>query len=335
MKKLLSLVLIAVLLLVPLVGCPAPEPTPPAEVPTVRVAGMKGPTSMGLVKLAKDAENNETENKYDINMTYGKADQILPGLLSGEIDMAALPANVAASLYNSSNGKIKVLAINTLGVVNIVERGGTIDSFDDLVGKTIYAVGKSTTPEYVLRYLLAANGVDYDDLTIEWRNEATEILPLLKAEEGAVAMLPQPFVTSASMQVDDLRVAIDFNEEWAKTVGEGGSVSSNVTGVLVARADFIDKNPTVVSTFLREYEASIGYARSETDATAALVVEYGILAALPVAKAALPQCALTYIAGAEMKAALSFYLEKLYELAPASIGGRMPEDAFYYVPTES
>jgi NitT/TauT family transport system substrate-binding protein len=164
MKKLLSLVLVLVLLLVPMAACQAPAPeTPPAEDPTVRVAGMKGPTSIGLVTLAKNAENGDTKNKYNIDMTYGKADQILPKLLQGELDMAALPANVAASVYNSSNGKIKVLAINTLGVVNIVEKGETIQSFSDLADKKIYAVGKGTTPEYALRYLCAENGVDCID----------------------------------------------------------------------------------------------------------------------------------------------------------------------------
>lgn len=336
MKKLLSLVLIAVLLLVPFTACQSPAPetpsTPPEDV-TVRVAGMKGPTSMGLVKLAKDAEKGETENKYQVDMTFGKADAILPKLLQGEFDMAALPANVAASVYNSSNGKVRVLAINTLGVVNIVERGNTIDSFDDLVGKKIYAVGKSTTPEYVLRYLLAENGVDFDSLNIEWRNEATEILPLLKAEAGSIAMIPQPFVTAAQAQIADLRIALDFNGEWARVAADGANGASNVTGVLVARTDFATQYPNTVATFLSEYKASIEYAQSHVDEAAALVVEYGILAAVPIAKAALPKCALSYIDGAAMKTALSFYLEKLYEIAPASIGGKLPEDAFYYVPT--
>ncbi len=174
MKKLLSLVLALVLLVLACAACQSPAPTPPAADPTVRIAGMKGPTSFGLVSLAKAAEKGTAKNKYDIDMTYGKADQILPLLLQGKLDMAALPANVAASVYNSSNGKIRVLAINTLGVVNIVERGNTINSLSDLVGKKIYAVGKGTTPEYALRYLCAENDVDYSTLNIEWRNEATK-----------------------------------------------------------------------------------------------------------------------------------------------------------------
>lgn len=330
MKKLLSLVLIAVLLLVPFTACQSPAPeTPPAEDPTVRIAGMKGPTSIGLVTLAKDAEKGNTKNKYHIDMTYGKADAILPKLLQGELDMAALPANVAASVYNSSNGKVRVLAINTLGVVNIVEKGETIHTFSDLVGKKIYAVGKGTTPEYALRYLLAENGVDFDSLNIEWRNEATEILPLLKTEAGSIAMIPQPFVTAAQLQVEGLRIAINFNEAW-EALDNG---STFVTGVMVVRTAFLEKYPAVVADFLDEYQDSVMATHHSPEGVAALTVEYGLIAALPIAERAVLHCAQLYIGGAEMKVALSSYLKTLYDLAPASIGGKLPEDAFYYVPT--
>lgn len=331
MKKLLSLVLIAVLLLVPFSACQTPEEPTPTEAPTVRVAGMKGPTSLGLLSLAKASENGETDNKYAIDMTYGKADQILPKLLQGELDMAALPANVAASLYNSSNGKVKVLAVNTLGVVEIVERGETIQSLSDLVGKKIYAVGKGTTPEYALRYLLAENGIDYESLNIEWRNEATEILPLLKTEEGAIAMLPQPFATAAQLQIDDLRSAIRLKDAW-EALDNG---STFVTGVMVVRTAFLEENPAVVAKFLAEYEESVMATTAHPDTAAALAVEYGLIASLPIANAAVLQCAQVYLDGAEMKTAISSYLATLYDLAPASIGGKMPKDGFYYVPSAS
>lgn len=327
MKKLLSLVLIAVMLLVPFAGCPAPE-TPPVEAPTVRVAGMKGPTSIGLVTLAKAAEKGTTKNEYAIDMTYGKADAIVPKLVQGELDMAALPANVAASVYNSTNGKIRVLAINTLGVVNIVEKGESIQSISDLVGKKIYAVGRSTTPEYALRYLCAENGVNFDDLNIEWRNEATEILPLLRNEDGAVAMIPQPFATAAGMQIEGLRIALNFNEEWDKLEND----STFVTGVMVVRTAFLEQYPKAVADFLDEYEDSVMATHHSPESVAALTVEYELIAALPLAERAVLHCAQMYIDGAEMKAALSSYLETLYDLAPASIGGKLPEDAFYYVP---
>ncbi len=328
MKKLTALLLALVLVLAgALAACTPPEPPSAGEAPTVRVAGMKGPTSMGLVKLAEDSANGTSLNKYSIKMDYKSADDILPLLVRGDLDMAALPANVAANAYTKNNGFIQVLAINTLGVVNIVEKGDTITGFSDLVGKKIYAVGKGTTPQYALEYLLAQNDMSLSDLTIEWKNEASEILPLLKQNDGAVAMIPQPFVTAACKQVEGLRVAIDFNAEWAAL--ENGT--QFVTGVLVARREFVEQYPEVVSTFLTEYEASIKYANENPEAAADLVIKYGIVDfGKPVATQAIPKCNLSFIAGANMKTALSGYLATLFEANPDSVGGKLPEDAFYY-----
>lgn len=327
MKKILSLLLVLVMVLGVAACAPTEEPPAGGDV-TVRIAGMTGPTSMGLVKLAEDAANGVSTGKYEITTTYAKADEILPKLTRGELDMAALPANVAATLYKNGGGAITVLAINTLGVVNIVEKGDSIQSLADLAGKKIYAIGKGTTPELGLRYLLAQNGVNYDDLTIEWKSQATDVLPLLKAEENAIAMIPQPFATAACLQVEGLRVALDLNEEWNSL--ENGS--QFVTGVLVARRDFVEAHPEAVATFLTEYEASIAYAKANTEATAPLIVKYGIMDKEPLAKAALPKCNLTFIAGAEMKTVLSGYLQTLFDANPQSVGGEMPNDAFYYVP---
>lgn len=324
MKKFLTLLVLSLLVLGVLTACTTPAP---ADDVTVRIAGMTGPTSMGLVKLAEDAADKTAEGKYEITTTYAKADEITPLLVKGELDMAALPANVAATLYNRTNGAIRVLAINTLGVVNIVEKGDTVQDFSDLVGKKIYAIGKGTTPEYGLRYLLAENGVNYDDLTIEWKSAATEILPLLKTEENAIAMIPQPFVTAAKLQVEGLRVALDLNKEWAEL--ENGT--QFVTGVLVARTAFIEEHPEAVATFLSEYEASINYAKENPNETAPLIVKYKIMDKEPLAKAALPNCNLTFLAGDTMKATLSGYLSTLYNLNAEAVGGKMPADAFYYV----
>ena len=329
MKKLTALLLALVLVFAgALAACTPPETPPPAgAAPTVRIAGMKGPTSMGLVKLAEDNANGTSTNKYSIKMDYKKADEILPLLVRGDLDMAALPANVAANAYTKNNGFVQVLAINTLGVVNIVEKGDTITDFPDLVGKTIYAVGKGTTPQYALEYLLAQHDMSLSDLTIEWKSEASEILPLLKQNDGAVAMIPQPFVTAACKQVEGLRVAIDFNAEWAAL--ENGT--QFVTGVLVARREFVEKYPAVVTAFLAEYEASIKYANENPAEAADLVIKYGIVDfGKPVATQALPKCNLSFVAGAKMKTALSGYLATLLAANPDSVGGKLPEDAFYY-----
>ncbi len=330
MKKLTALLLCLLFVFLPaMAACNTPEEPDSDGDLTIRIAGMKGPTSMGLVKLAEDNAAGTAANKYDIKTDYPAATEILPKLVRGELDMAALPANVAATAFNNNNEFISVLAINTLGVVNIVEKGTSINDFSDLVGKKIYAVGKGTTPQYALEYLLAQHDMTLADLTIEWKSEAKEILPLLKVEDGAVAMIPQPFVTAACKQVEGLRVAINFNEEWNAL--ENGT--QFVTGVLVARRDFIEKNPAAVSAFLTEYEKSINYANENPAEAAALVIKYGIVDfGAPVATAAIPNCNLSYIGGAEMKAALSGYLATLHAANPASVGGKMPADPFYYVP---
>ena len=332
MKKTVAFLLVLCMLLSALVACtPAVVPegggeTPPAEDVTIRAAGMKGPTSLGLVKLMEDAAFGHAQNKYEFNI-YTKADEITPKLIKGELDMAALPANVAANVYSKTNGAITVLAVNTLGVVYIVEKGESVQSLSDLAGKKIYAVGKDTTPEYGLSYILSQNGMSISDLDIEWKSEATEILPLLKTQENAIAMIPQPFVTAAQAQVEGLRVAISLNEEWNKL--DNGS--QFITGVLVARTEFVEKNPKAVGAFLAEYEASINYAKTETAAAAALVVKYGIMDAEPLAKKALPNCNLTFLSGAAMKSALTGYLTTLHQQNPQAVGGSLPADGFYYV----
>lgn len=336
MKKLFALLLVLCMLLLTLVACAPAGTTPdaggneggdaPAEKLTIRAAGMKGPTSLGLVKLMEDNAAGTSQNKYEFNI-YTKADEITPKLIKGELDMAALPANAAATVYGKTDGAITVLAVNTLGVVYVVEKGDSVQSLTDLAGKKIYAVGKGTTPEYGLSYILSQNGMSISDLDIEWKNEATEILPLLKAQENAIAMIPQPFVTAAQVQVEGLRVALSLNEEWNKL----NNGSQFITGVLVARTEFVEKNPEAVAAFLAEYEASINYAKTETDAAAELVVKYGIMDAVPLAKKALPNCNLAFLAGADMKTALTGYLTTLYNQNPQSIGGSLPADGFYYV----
>ena len=187
---------------------PATEETADASEAALRIAGLKGPTTMGLVNLMSD----EVASNYNFTM-YGAADEIVPLLVKGDLDAAAVPANLAATLYNKTNGAVEVACINTLGVLYIVENGETVNSVGDLKGQTIVTTGKGATPEYVLRYVLTENGVDPDsDVTIEYCSEATEALSKVQAGEATIAMLPQPFVTSAMSQVEGLRVALDMNE---------------------------------------------------------------------------------------------------------------------------
>ena len=287
----------------------------------LRVAVLKGPTTMGLVNLMA----GEDAADYDFEM-YGKADEIVPQLVKGELDAAAVPANLAATLYQKTNGAIEVACINTLGVLYVVENGETVNSVEDLKGKTIVTTGKGTTPEYVLRYILTENGVDPDnDVTLDFYSEATEALAQLQAGTSTIAMLPQPFVTSALAQVEGLRVALDMNEEWEKVAG-----SKLVTGVLVARKDAVEADPARFAAFMDGYKASVEAANTDLDGTAALCEEYGIVAKAALAQKALPNCNIVFETGDEMKTDLETYFNVLYAADPTSVGGQLPADDFYY-----
>ena len=291
----------------------------------IRIAGLKGPTSMGLVKLMNDSEEGKASNSYEFTMAAA-ADEITPKLIKGDLDMAAVPANLASVLYSKTQGKVVVLNVNTLGVTYIVENGKAINSVADLKGKTIYGTGKGSIPEYALRFVLKKNGLDPDkDVKLEWKSEPTEVVALMKQQKDVVAMLPQPFVTVAAGQVENYRVALSITDEWAKQDKE----SKFITGVMVARKDFVEQNKDKVASFLKEYEASIKFANENVEDAAKLVEKYDIVKAA-VAKNALPKCNITFIAGDEMKSALSGFYKALFDLAPESVGGALPNEDIYY-----
>ena len=197
----------------------------------MRVASLKGPTTMGLVKLMQDAEAGLTANDYTFAME-GTADAISPLLIQGELDAAMIPCNLAAVLINRTEGALEIAAINTLGVLYVLENGDTIQSVEDLRGKTIFSTGQGTTPEYALDYVLSRNGIDPDsDVTVEFRSESTEVASAMLNDAASIAVLPQPFVTSVLMQNENVRVALSLTDEWDK-VGDG---SAMITGVCVVR----------------------------------------------------------------------------------------------------
>lgn len=304
----------------------APSSSAAAVAPTdIRIAGLKGPTSMGMVKLMDDAANGKAANNYTFTIA-GSADEVTPKLTQGELDIAAVPANLAAVLYNNTKGAVQLLAVNTLGVIYIVEKGETVQSLADLKGKTIYATGKGSTPEYALKYILAQNGIDADkDVTIEWKTEPTEVVQMLAQTDGAIAMLPQPFVTVAQTQVQGLRVAIDLNKSW----NDLNNGSMFLTGVLVVRTEFAKEHPDQIAAFLKEYQASTEWVNANPADAATLIEKAGIVKAA-IAEKALPFCNITYLAGSEMKSATAGYLKVLFDQNPKSVGGTLPGDDFYY-----
>lgn len=323
MKKILSLLLALVLALI-LAACAAPKEEPYESV-NIRLGGLKGPTSMGMAKLLSDSESGLAANTYEFTMAPS-AGELTPSLIKGELDILALPANVAAILYNKTEGGVELLAASTLGVLYITEKGGeTVTDVKSLAGKTLYATGKGATPEYALSYLLSQNGLTLgEDVTVEWKSEPSEIVTLMAQEENAVAMLPQPFVTVAQGKVEGLRVALDLSAEWDKL----GLDSRLITAGLLVRKAFADEHPEAVDKFLEEYAASTEYANAHPAETAVLIEKKGIVAAA-VAEKALPACNLVCITGGEMKTAVSGYLQTLYDLNPEAVGGSMPADGFY------
>lgn len=322
-KKILSLLLAAALLLLPACGATAKGMS--AEGP-VRIAGLKGPTTMGLVNLLDMEQQGTAALDYDLQL-YGTADEIVPGLIKGELDMAAIPANLAAALYQKTKGGIQVMAVNTLGVLYVVEKGDTVHSMADLAGRIILSTGKGTTPEYLLRYLLEKNGLDPDkDVKIQYCSEATEVTAqMAAAQKDAIAVLPQPYVTAAGMKDPSLRVALDLTAEWDKV-----SDSQLVTGVTVVRTQYAQEHPDVVEVFLQEYAQSVRTANTDLDRTAALCEQQGVVAKAAIAKKALPACNIVCRTGDEMQKDVSAYLSVLCAADPAAVGGKLPDEGFYW-----
>ncbi|MBR2572431.1 MAG: ABC transporter substrate-binding protein [Clostridia bacterium] len=289
----------------------------------VRVASLKGPTTMGMVRMIKD---DEQTGAYEFTVA-GAADEVVPLLVKGDVDIALIPANLAAVLYGRTEGKVGVKAINTLGVLYIVEAGDSIHSVGDLKGKTICATGKGTTPEYALRTVLTAAGMDPEkDVTIEYKSEATEAAAALAAGQATVAMLPQPFVTAALAQNEGLRVALSLTEAWDQVMTDGSAL---VTGVVAVRRDFAQSNPEALEAFMEAYRASTAFVNENPEEASEWIADLGIVAKAGIALKAIPACNIVCIEGEEMQSKLSGYLNALYNQDPASVGGALPLDDFY------
>ena len=315
-RKILSLLTVLSLLALPVALA---ESTP------IRVGALKGPTAMGMVQMMADKAD-----AYDFTLAAAP-DEIVPLLVKGELDIAAVPANLGSVLYNNTQGAVKALAINTLGVLYIVERGDTVHSVADLKGRTLVTAGKGSTPEYALNYILRGNGIDPEaDLTIEFKSEHAECLAAMLQDESVVAMLPQPFATVAQAKAQDMRVALDLTREWDALQAGAEAPSAMITGIAVARAAFVDENPEAVARFMADYAESVKFAQDDVEGAANLIGQFDIFEAGP-ARKALPFCNIVFIDGADMKDRLGGYLAALLDQDPAAVGGALPGDDFYYV----
>ncbi len=320
-KKLIALCASMMLAGAALAGCSSAQqesPAAPQDDYVANVVTLKGPTGMSMAQLYENPA-------YSITVA-NSPQEVVPAIAQAQADIAAVPANLASVLYNNTQHEVQVLAVNTLGVLYVVERGDTVQSFEDLKGKTVYASGKGAVPEYVMQYLLKENGIDPDtDISLDFKSEHTEVLSALMSDPQGIALMPQPFVTVAQSKDPNIRVALDLNAEWNKVNPD----SKLITGVVVARKAFIEEHPAVVDRFMKEYKESIDFCNKDAAAAATIIGEKDILAA-PVAEKALPHCNLHFIQGKDLKRDLSGYLAVLHGLNPKSVGGELPGDDFYY-----
>lgn len=294
---------------------------------TVKIAALNGPTGMGLVNLMTKQDNRTAENNYEFTMSSAP-DQVSASVIKGEPDLAAVPVNLAATLYQKTNGQYVVCAINTLGVLYMLDTTDTIHSVADLKGQTIYATGQGSTPEYILRYVLSANGIDPDkDVTIEFKADHAELATLVKSGQAPIAMLPEPNVTSAIMGTDNVKIALNMTEEWDKVSTDGSTV---VQGCILVKKSFLEQNQTAYDQFMEDYRESVDFVTTNIDQAAQAIAQYEIVPKAEIAQKAIPNCNIALITGEEMKTKLKPFLEILYQYNNASVGGSLPDDNFYY-----
>ena len=347
MKKTLSLLLAAAMTLSLLAGCgsktngsasqsaagsgsaSASQSQQGVEKTGVNFMALSGPTGVGAAYLMKyySAETSPADCPVALNSTVAADNkEVTDALVNGTADIATVATNVAANLAAKTDGGIQVLAVNTLGVLYILEKGDSVQSMADLAGKTVYATGQGANPEYVLNYLLTQNGVDPSQVDIQWMT-AQEVTAQMASSDSAICMLPVPAATALMMKDQSVRQALSLSDEWDK-LGQG----SLAMGCVVGRTQFIEEHPETVDAFLDLYGDSITFMSDEhgVAGAAALVGELGITANEQIAQKAIPQCNLTFLTGADMKATLEEYYQVLFQADPASIGGSMPYDAFYY-----
>lgn len=326
-NKILSLCIAGVLCMAALVGCgnKVSDDTYNKEKVTVKVAALKGPTGMGMVQLMDQNDKGESEEKYNFEI-LGSPDQIVGKVVNGDVDIAAVPTNLASVLYAKTKGEVLYLATNTLGVLHILENGNEIQSFEDLKGKKIVATGKGATPEYILNYLLQKNGID-KDVEVEYLQEHSELAAKMVAGEVKIGVLPQPLVTTTLMKNKDVRLALDLTKEWEKVEGDKSKLAM---GCVIVSKEFAKNNKEVVDNFLEEYKKSINFVNENREDAAKLIEKYKIVPNAKIAELAIDGSNITFINSEDSKDMINEFFKILFKFDPKSIGGKLPDEGFYY-----
>ena len=314
MKKITILIVALLLVLSALAGCAGVSPS----ADPVSVATMAGPAGIGMISLFSNSD-------YDVSL-FTAPEQLSPKIINGEVDVAAVPGNLAAVLYNKMEGGLRIIGVNTMGVLYILENGDSIHSLSDLAGKTIYATGQGATPEYVLEKVLAENGLA--DVNVEYMAVHADLANALAAGEVSIALLPEPFVSTVLAKNSDVSVKIDINQEWQAIFGPGTGIPMGVTVVSEAFA----QDDAAMSRLIEDYSASVAFVNSDIDAAAAAIADQKIVPSAAIAAAAIPRCEISLITGQQCKDILSDYFEVMLQSDPKSIGGALPDDDIYYMP---
>ena len=320
-RKVMAVVLAMVMVLGALAGCGEKVPTTVTE--TVNVGALNGPTGMGMVQLI------DMTDKYNVS-TYQAPTDVTAKIIKGELDVAAVPSNLASVLYNKTEGKIVAVSPITLGVLYILDNDADVDSVAELKGKTIVASGQGGTPEYVLQKVLENAGLTiYEDVQVQWLANHAEVNAKLLTQEGTIAMIPEPFVSTAlAAGKDDVEVTFDMNKLWEDATGEELPM-----GVLVARKSFVEERENDLTVLLNDLEASVDFVNESPSEAAKLIVEKGFIGKEPIALAAIPNCNIVLYTGEdadEGKAILKTFNETLFEMNKASVGGALPGEELYY-----
>ena len=325
-KKILGLLLTAALAAPMFAACQT-QPTKPLDPVTVRVGSLSGPTTIGIVNLMNDVNSGSydaSNNSYEFTMST-QPDEIAAALNAGDLDIALVPANLASVLYNRTEGGIRVIDINTYGVLYCLSTDTSIQSVASLAGRTVITTGQGATPEYAINYLLDQYGIT--DCTLDFKTEGAEVIASLQQNPDQIAILPQPAATAAMAQIEGLGIAFSLDDEWSGVTSD----SRLVTGVTIVRTEFLEQNPDAVQNFILDHRDSVNAANNEVEATAQLVVDQGIVGAAPIAQRAIPLCNIVCMTGDQMKTDLQGYLQTLYDANPQSVGGALPADDFYYL----
>ena len=332
MKKVLSFILVLALTVsFALLG--SCEEKTPGERKDIKIAVLKGPTALGMLKLMKDTEDGKNSNEYIIDIA-NEPTEIVAKVTSGEVDIAAVPTNLALQLYNKANKEVQLAALNTLGVLYLIERGDSIKSIEDLRDRTVYVSGQGATPEFIVRYILEQNGINPDhDLHIIYSTDHAAVASLCIADPDLVelAIMPEPVISNVLIKSENYRIALDITKEYEKACAISNIQDTFLAmGGIIVNREFAQNNKEALNAFLDEYKASVEYVNSNVSEAADLAVEYEIVPSKAIAQSAIPKCNIVLITGSEMRNGIEQFFKVLYDSEPSSIGGKLPEADFYY-----